>query len=269
MSPFLLAFPLVLALSPRITFDRILPPPHDLGKAEEIALVHAIGDTAAIDAFVDNFVDQVNHSGVLRMRDARRATGPADAYLAVKSFTCQTFPREGEGTAHDQDGNKIKRKQFWIDAICTARVEVMAADMKRVSAFASRGEGMSPRVETITDEEKDIAVSQAAHYAAVDAAAHITPRRVREVIPLDDTAPAFGEGMSLIDAGRLEDARARWEAALKTQPRNAALHFNLAAICEALGDRKAADGHYVAAHELAPKEERFAAGWRAFQRRSE
>lgn len=267
MSPFLLAVPFVLALSPRITFDRILPPPHDLGKVEEIALVHAIGDTASIDAFVDNFVDQVNHSGVLRMRDSRRATGPADAYLSVKSFSCQISPRQGEGSARDHDGNRIKRKQFWIDAVCVARIDVMAADMKRTSTFSSRGEGTSARVEAITDEEKEVAVAQAARYAAVDAAARITPRRVREIIPLDETAPAFEEGMSLIDAGRFAEARSRWEAVLRQQPRSAALHFNLAAVCEALGDRKAAGGHYVAAHELAPKEDRYANGLRSFQRR--
>jgi hypothetical protein len=267
MSWLVLAAPFVLALSPRITFERLLPPPHDLGKAEDIAIVHAIGDTNAVDAFVDHLVDQVNQSGILRMRDARRATGPADVYLSVKTFTCQTFPREGEGSARDPDGNKIKRKQLWVDAVCTARIDVMAADMKRLSTFYGRGEGTSQRVETITDEEKDVAVNVAARYAAVDAAARITPRRVREIIPLDDSAPAFEEGMSLIDAGRLAEARARWEAALRQFPRNAALHYNIATVCEALGDRKAANGHYVAAQELAPKEDRYVTGLRSFQRR--
>ena len=39
----------------------------------------------------------------------------------------------------------------------------------------------------------------------------------------------------------MREARAHWEAALRQQPRSAPLHFNLAAVCEALGDRKAAE----------------------------
>lgn len=262
-----LAAPFVLALSPRITFERVMPAPHDLGHAEEIAIVHAIGDTTAVDTFVDKFVEQTNASGFLRVRDARRTTGPADAYLAVKAFTCQSTPREGEGSARDYEGNRVKRKQLWYDAICTVRVDVMAADMKRVSTFYGKGEGTSQRVEQLTDDERVLAENVAAKYAAVDAAERITPRRVREIIPLDETSPAFEEAMSLIDAGRFQEARAIWTDALRKQPRNAALHFNLAAVSEALGDRKAADAHYIAAHELAPKEDRYANGLRSFQRR--
>ena len=87
------------------------------------------------------------------------------------------------------------------------------------------------------------------------------------MIPLEETAPAFDEGMALIDSGRVAEARARWEAALRNEPRNAALHFNLAAVCEALGDRKAAQGHYTAARSLAPKEERYASEMRLFEKR--
>jgi len=77
-----------------------------------------------------------------------------------------------------------------MDAVCMARIDVMAADMKRISTFYGRGEGTSTRVETISDEERDLAVNVAARYAAVDAAERITPRRVREVIPLDEPVPA-------------------------------------------------------------------------------
>jgi Flp pilus assembly protein TadD len=73
--------------------------------------------------------------------------------------------------------------------------------------------------------------------------------------------------MSLIDSGRLREARALWEAALRQQPRSASLHFNLAAVCEAIGDRKAAERHYTVAHELAPKEERYTSEMRLFTRR--
>jgi Flp pilus assembly protein TadD len=263
----LVAAPLLFAAPPRLAFDRILPAAHDLGRARDLALVHAVGNSEATDAFVENFVDQVNHSGFLHARDARDSTGAADAYLALQTFACETFNREGEGSTRDSAGNRVKRKQTWVDAVCTARVDVMSADMHRLSSFYGRGEGTSSRVEELSDDERQTAVRQAARYAAIDAAERITPRRVPEHVSLDESAPAFDDGMLHIESGRLSDARAAWESALRRHPRNAALHFNLAADCEALGDRKAARAHYTAANELAPKEERYASEMRLFARR--
>jgi tetratricopeptide (TPR) repeat protein len=263
----ILIAPLALAVSPRIAFERVLPATHDIGRNRDVAIVEALGDSPKIEAFIENFLDQANHSGFHRIRDARRATGPADVFLVIKTFTCQSATREGEGSVRDYEGNRVKRMLKWEDAICRARVDVMSREMRWVSTFYGKGEGTSPRVERITEEERDIALQQAARYAAVDAAERITPRRVKEMIPLDETGPAFQEGMSLIDSGRIAEARSRWEAALRQQPRSAALHFNLAAVCEALGDRKAAHSHYTAARQLAPKEERYASEMRLFERR--
>jgi len=272
MRAFLLAIALSFAAAslvlaaPRITFERHLPAPHDLGKAEELALVNAIGDTVKVEAFVRRFTEQVNRSGILRMRDARRAVNSkADAYLSVKAFTCDTRTRSAEGNAYDVDGNKIRRTFAWADALCTARIDVSAG--KQQFSFAVKGEGTSPRVATVSDEEKNIALEQATRYAAVNAAERITPRRVRESIQLDDTAPAFEEGYASIDVGAFADAREVWELALRRDARSAALHYNLAAVCEALGDRKAAERHYIAARELAPHEGRYASELRSFLRR--
>jgi tetratricopeptide (TPR) repeat protein len=263
----ILTAPLLFAVSPRIAFERVLPAAHDIGRNRDVAIVHAIGDSPKIEAFIDSFIEQANHSGFHRIRDARTATGPADVFLVIKTFTCESVTREGEGSTRDYEGNRVKRMLKWEDAICRARVDVMSQEMKWVSSFYGKGEGTSPRVEQITAEERQIALQQAARYAAVDTAERITPRRVKEMIPLDETAPAFDEGMSLIDSGRIPEARERWVAALRQQPRNAALHFNLAAVCEALGDRKAAQGHYTAARQLAPKEQRYASEMRLFERR--
>jgi tetratricopeptide (TPR) repeat protein len=263
----LLTAPAVFAASPRLVFERVLPAAHDLGRDKDVAIAVAIGDSDKIDAFIDHFIEQANDSGFQRIRDARTATGPADVFLVIKAFTCDTNTREGEGSVRDYEGNRVKRKIVWADAICSARIDVMSREMKRVSTFYGKGEGTSPRVEEITDEEKDIAEQQAARYAAVDAAERITPRKVKETIPLDENAPEFGEGMSLIDSGRMREARGHWEATLRQQPRSAALHFNLAAVCEALGDRTAANSHYIAAHQLAPKEERYTSEMRLFERR--
>jgi len=263
----LFAAPLLFAVSPRVTFERVLPAAHDIGRNREVAIVEALGDSPTIENFIEIFVDQANHSGFHRIRDARRATGPADIYLVIKTFTCESTTRVGEGSVRDYDGNRVKKMLRWEDAVCRVRVDVMSREMRYVSTFYGKGEGTSPRVEQITDDERSIAFQQAARYAAVDAAERITPRRVKEMIPLDETAPAFDEGMVFIDSGQLAEARRQWEIALRTQPRSAALHFNLAAVCEALGDRKAAHGHYTAARQLAPKEQRYASEMRLFERR--
>lgn len=263
----LLTAPFLFAVSPRIAFERVLPAVHDIGRDKDVAIVEAISSSPRIDDFVEQFVYQANHSGFHRIRDARTATGPADVFLVIKTFACDTTIREGEGSVRDYEGNRIKRTVKWADAICRARVDIMSREMKWVSSFYGKGEGTSPRVEEVSDAEREVAVQQAARYAAVDAAERITPRRVKETIPLDETAPELEQGLALIDSGRLREARGHWETALRQSPRSAPLHFNLGAVCEALGDRKAAQAHYTAAHQLAPKEERYASEMRLFERR--
>jgi tetratricopeptide (TPR) repeat protein len=264
-SGFVLA-PFLYAGTPRITFERILPATQDLG-ADDIAIVQAIGDQASIETFVEIFVSQVNKSQTLRMRDARHTTGPAGAFLDIKTFTCEMAIRQGEAGVRDADNKKVRRRTFWADAVCTARVDVLSSTMRRISMFHVRGEGTSPRVDAVGEEERRIALEQAARYAAIGAAERITPRRVRETIVLDDTAPAFEEGMAMIDSGRLRQAREIWVTAMRTQPRLAALRFNLGAVCEALGDRAAAEQHYVAARDLAPREPRYALELKMFRKR--
>lgn len=54
----------------RITFERVIPAPHDLGGAQDLAVVSAIGDNDRISTFLDVFLDQTNRSGTLRVHDA-------------------------------------------------------------------------------------------------------------------------------------------------------------------------------------------------------
>lgn len=254
--------------APRIMFDRVLPPPHDLRGAEDVALVQAIGDHPKIDSFVDHFLHQANRNTTLRVRDRRGAQrAGAEAQLAIKGFTCAFAEKTGEGSVYDVDGNRVKRKHVWVDARCGGRLDI---DVKgHRSSFYVSGEGTSPRVEEITGEEREIAAEQATRYAALDAAERLKPRRIRESIPLDETAPAFEEGNELIELDRFADARALWERTLRQQPRSAALHYNLGAVCEALGDAKAAEQHYRAAREIAPEEKRYSIELRLFTRRSQ
>src|SRR6185369_1909735 len=173
-----------------------------------------------------------------------RRDHPAEVYLGVNAFTCTMTDHAGEGSEHDTTGERVKRHHVWTDAVCSARVDVLDANAKRVSSFTVRGEGTSPRVMELTSEERDVAIEQAARYAALSAVESVTPRRVREAIELDDTAPAFGEALAMIESERFTDARAILETALRQHPASAALHFDIAALSEALGDLPEAREHY-------------------------
>ena len=274
-----------LLAAPRISFVRRVPAAHDLARAERVAVIYAIGDSVQVQTFVERFVDDVARAGTLRITNAvennhhyaaldgaslkmLRKTHPADAYLGVNHFTCSGNERTAEGSEHNADGGRVKVTHHWIDATCSARLDVIGSDGKKLFAYHVRGEGTSPRAVTLTDDEKDVAYEQAARYAANIAAEEITPRAVRESIELDDSAPSFDEGMAMIDAGKLGDARAIWESALRRHRESAALSFDLGALTEALGDLDAARGYFQAAVKLSPKEPRYRSELRLFQRRT-
>ncbi len=259
--------PVLLGATPRITFERTIQAAYDLGNVEEVAIVSAIGDDSRIEQFLDIWIEHTNRSRTLRMRDIRFTTGPADAHVDVKGFSCRTTQRDGDVTIRDADGKKVRRRAFAADALCTARIAVLSKTLKPLFAFEVKGEGSSLRVFSVTDEERQQALEDAARHAALAAAELITPRRVRESIALDETAPALEEGLSLLDGGRLAEARALWEAEAKKNPKSGPLHFNLAVACEALGDRKAAEKYYTAARQLAPQEGRYASELRLFMLR--
>lgn len=256
-----------LPAASRIVFERVLPAAHDLGGARDVAVVRAAANEPRIEIFLDQFMHHVNRSGTRTLRDLRTGTGPAEAHLDIKTFRCETSVRETEAAVKDADGNRVKQRAFQIDALCGARIEVLSRTLAPVSTFFAKGEGTSRRLEAVSDEERENALQDAARYAAIDAAERITPRRVRESIALDDKAPAFDEGMTMIELGRLAEARAIWQKAMQTQPRSAALRFNLAAVAEAMGDRRAAELQYNAARQLAPAEPRYASELKLFARR--
>ena len=182
----------------RVTFNRIIPPAHDLRPAESIAVISAIGDSDKIGTFVDHFVGYAGRSGALRVENAvennqhavlddvslrmLRRRHPADAYLGVSIFTCSGAERSGEAGIQNVDGERVRSKVQWVDAVCSARIDVRAPTGKRTLTFMTHGEGTSPRVPVVTAEERDIAYEQAARYAALAAAESITPRLLRESI---------------------------------------------------------------------------------------
>lgn len=253
------------AAAPRVTFERFAPAPVDLGGAEEITLVEATGDEQ-LDEFVESFLAEVNHSRVLRARDGRGARRPAPASLRVQGFRCASRVAQGEAGGRDASGERIRKRVEWVDAWCAAKVEVLSG-ARVLATFDVRREATSPRAEKAGDDERAIATRQAARYAAVAVAERITPLRVRESVTLAADAPAFDDGMSMIEIDRLQAARTAWEQALRTHSASAPLHFNLGAVCEALGDRAAAARHYARAAELAPADQRFTRELRAFRSR--
>lgn len=262
----ILLAPFLFAAAPRITFERFLPAAHDVGSTEEVAIVRVNGTSEHAEWFVDELLRDLDRTQ-LRARDIRFTSGPAEAHLDVKTLACNTVNREGEGSARDVDGNKVKKRYFTVEATCTARIDVLTRVMKYKSTFYVTGAGTSPRVGEVSEEERARAIEHAVRNAASEAADRITPRRVRETIELDARAPAFEEGMSMVEAGRLSDARSIWERALRTDARSAPLRYNLGAVCEALGDRRAAELHYDAARQLAPGEARYTNEWKMFVRR--
>ncbi len=283
----LLLLAAVPAEAARLTFERTVAARHDLVGAQDLLITYAIADTEKISAFLDVFIDQANRGDTLRVVDATRIEhstershrwrkapkyveqrSPADAFIRVQAFSCHTMDRSGERNGYDIDGNRIRITQRWVDAVCEAHIDAIAKrNGKKVAEITVRGEGTSPRVDEVTDGERDTALDQAARYAAVAAAEEIKPRRVRETIPLIDDAPRFQEGMVMIDADRLDEARRIWERAIPGNLKSAALHFNLAAVCEALGDLKVADQNYAAAEALAPKNATFRYEHQMFRKR--
>jgi tetratricopeptide (TPR) repeat protein len=257
---------------PRVTFTRTVTSAYSLAPGQRVVVISAIGDHASINTFVDFFVDAIDHAGTLRIQNAiasgerdygrLRRYYPADRYVGISAFTCNGTQRNAVGSERDQYGDRVQRMHMWMDATCEARVDIRNDHGEHLMSMSVRGEGTSPRSSALTDEEKQVAFDQAARYAALNAADMITPRVVKETIELDESAPAFEEGASMIEVNRLQDARAIWEAALQRNRNSAALNFNLAAVCEAAGDVASARKYFQAAVHLAPNESRYRAEMR-------
>jgi tetratricopeptide (TPR) repeat protein len=279
-----LALAPITAFAARVTFTRVIPPPHDLGMARRAAVIYAIGDSEKITTFVERFIDYggratlridnavENNQHLSALNDATlrsiRLEHPADVYIGVNAFSCSGTQSSGEGSERDAYGERVRRLHMWVDAACDARLDVYGSNGRRLFTFRVHGEGTSPRAVSLSEEERDVAYEQAARYAALDAADAITPRIVRESIELDDTAPAFDQGAALINANRLTEAQKLWQSTLRRERQSAALNFNLSAVCEALGDMKSAEEYLRAAVRLSPTEARYRFGLDSFLQRN-
>jgi hypothetical protein len=259
-------------------------PPHDLGGARHLVFIYALGDSDRVRGFLDFFSSLLSRSDFFAVDDITersqhffgakpgdpvfqdlRKHHPAEVYLGVTLFTCDSVEKSSEGTARTESGRETV-KRHWTEARCSTRVDVIdGTTLERLLSFHVRGDGTSVPSASPSDDDRDHALDEAARHTAIAAAEMITPRRVRESIELDDSAPGFDEANSWLDAGQLERARAVFETAVHTG--GAAAHFDLAAVCEALDDLGCAKRHYEEAQRLAPKEERFRSELRRFRRR--
>ncbi len=271
----------------RLSFVRTVPAEHEL-HGDRVVVIYALGDSDQVRNFIDVFVDRANRNRGIAVNDATarhthvigehpdekeirriRREHPADVYIGVNHFTCESVDRSGEVGSYDVDGQRVRRMQKWADTVCRARIEVFdGISLKRVDAFEAKGEGTSQRVTELSAEDRKIAASQAARYAAISGSELITPRRVRESVDLDESAPGYEEISRLIDVDRLADARQRWETLLHDNPSSAALHYDLAAVCEAMGDIENARQHYESAVKLSPDQLRYRSELSMFRRRS-
>ena len=160
----------------------------------------------------------------------------------------------------------VEAAKMGADLVLASRTEARLDEVaKEVAEYGVRAVTV---VTDVTDEERNIAAEQAAHFAAVQAAEMVTPRRIRESIELDARAPDMDRAMLLIDAGRLGAARNVWKRALERAPDSAPLHYNIAAVSEAMGEVDVAREHYSAAVRLAPKERWYRLERKMFERRT-
>lgn len=280
-----LVTPSAFAAPLRIAFTRVVPAPRDLGNARDLAVVFAIGDNDKVALFIDHFVEYAARSGQLHIMngvdnnqhmatfegksfaDAHKRYR-ADAYAGISMFTCDGVERSGDVGDKDADGKKTRTKVQWLDAVCSAKIDIRDGEGRRLHMFTVHGEGTSPRVISVGDDERDIAFDQATRYAALSAAESIAPRLIREVLELDDTAPAYEDGIELVRADRLAALRELWESRLGTARDSAALHYNLAIVAEAMRDVAAAHEYFATAARVAPKSSRYRLALTGFRKRN-
>lgn len=236
----------------RITFARTSPPLHKFdapsnritllrleGTTDECSHVFLRGDLIKLVKETGAVLEDVSFKkGTL---DERRAMAPADLYLASESCACRAQKRtEGDST--------------WYAATCQAEVRLTdGRDGKDLGVVTING---------TADDRTDVLDFAAFITAGRNMIGHlvkmIRPFEQQLVFDTDRKVPGEKEAARFIKAKDYAGARDVWEQALTQNPGNAAIHFNLAAVTEALGQIEEARKHYEEAVRLAPAEEKYA-----------
>jgi len=264
---------------PSVSVTHLVPAPYNLGPATSIVLVEVDGDPAVRSNLARRFVSTVQSDGVFRIGDAtgartrlselgegeaaRSAKGfrnawPADVYAKVDLADLTSRQRSERRMEKGKDGQEHERRRFWAEASCGVDVRLVDGRTGRLLASYRSEEIRTGYKRDVWDPSQlRLAEADALDAAVRTAVDQFTPRRERDAIFLEGDAPEAAAGLARIDAGDLSGARRLWETALSRFPQDPRLHFNLGAVSESLGDRKAAREYYDDAIRLAPGEERY------------
>ena len=264
---------------PSVSVTRLVPPPYNLGPARQLVLVEVGGPARWRSDAIASFRGTVAAGGVFqlaiatqagvrlsllgegeaaRTAKAFRGEWPADVYVGLDVSGVTSTMRTKKEKVKTKDGTRTERTRYWAEGTCEVELTLLDA---RTGALLARYTTDETRTTSRSDSPDDDLLRDAeaaAVHSAVEAAVHqFTPRRVSELLPLDDEAPDARAGLERIEAGDLRGARRLWEETLKRAPGDARLLYNLGVVSEALGDRKAAREYYEDAIRLAPGEPKF------------
>lgn len=268
---------LLSACGPGVTLTRTVPAPYNLGPVKKVAIVDVRGSSDhEQERFLTEILYESSRRGFYQVVDARpygvriadlrepsrsteklRRDVNADVYLEARLYGCRSRLNSEVVKEKDKEGNKVSRTKYWYRAECGASLTLVDAKGRDVASFEVEGDESSYKSDEPESYKEEITLNEAIDEAGQHAVSQFTPRTVTEDIRLEKDAPLAKEGIQEIEAGRYTQARVLWEGALKTSAGSAALQYNLGAVCEALGDTRAARRYYEEAIQLASGNEKY------------
>lgn len=271
---------------PKVKFAHVTPAPYHMpGVAKIVVAQYSTWDPLGSESMMQSVIWRAKEQQIevidgtdqrVRFADLRsggdagekfRNAKPADAYMSIDVRNCDSRINSEIVTKKKKGGDE-KVTEYWGVATCSADFRIIdGADGRELAAFSVVGDGTSTRSETRASYLESTALSYAISEAANEAVAKFAPRHHQVSIGLEKSAPAFKEGFERVKRNQLEEARKIWEAALDANAGSAPLHFNLAAVDEALGDHEAAGERFRKAAELSA-EKKYQRGLRDFEERT-
>lgn len=271
---------------PKVKFEHVVPPPHHIPGVERIVVAQystydPLGSESVMQSMIwrakehrFEIVDATDNR--VRLADLRGGKGTtkkflddfaADAYMSIDVRNCNSRINSESVKKKKKDG-EVTVNEYWGVASCAADLRIVDPSGEELASFSVVGDGESTRNESRGSYLENTALTNALSEAAAEAVAKFVPRRVEVSIGLEKKAPGFKEGFEKVKVDRLQDARSVWETTLASNAGSAPLHFNLAAVTEALGDYDAATTHYAEAARLAPGEKKFRRAVDDFEKRN-
>jgi tetratricopeptide (TPR) repeat protein len=263
---------------PRLIFTRLRPAEINLGPVRTIALIEISGARDA-NAAAAALIRSVDQNGTLRLVDARRSrlraadvrrdrdrtralrSAGVEALLSIEIAGCDPQPRTR--SASFREG----ATEYWYESSCDAHARLLDPGGADIVSFEISGTGTSEHASSMLAASSAAALDQAVERIATHLAGKISPRQITESIRLDKDAPAFQAGYEAIRSNRYEEARTLWRRELERNGKSAALHYNLAAVSESLGDAAAARHHLEQAIALDPGNDRYGKSLDALEQR--